>query len=91
MVTGESAASSAPDCTGRNGAHTAGPWWNYKQAADLPPEIVERMWRALDQIAEGANPSLKPGYAAYLNKAGIVAIAKKAAPNAADVSKAEGR
>lgn len=26
MVTRESAASSAPDCAGRNGAHTPGPW-----------------------------------------------------------------
>lgn len=60
-------------------------WWNYKQAADLPADVVERMWRALDQIAEGANPGLKPGYATYLSKADIVTIAKRAAPNETDV------
>lgn len=27
-------------------------FWNYKQAKELPPDIVERMWRTLDMIAE---------------------------------------
>ena len=26
------------------------PFTNYKQAKDLPPEIVEKMWRTLDRI-----------------------------------------
>lgn len=55
-------------------------WMNYKQAANLPPEVVERMWRTLDRIAEGANPALKPGYPDYMNKAQIVAAAKRAVP-----------
>ena len=65
-------------------------WWNYKQAADLPPEVVERMWRALDRIAEGANPALKPGYPDFMNKAQIAELAKSAVPNATDAAKATG-
>lgn len=59
-------------------------WHNYKQAADLPPHVVERMWRALDRIGNGANPALKTGYADYMSKADIMAAAKAALPKESD-------
>lgn len=64
-------------------------WTNYSQAADLPPHVVERMWRALDRIADGANPALKPGYPDFMNKAEIVATAKAAVPCDSDNPRAE--
>ncbi len=50
-------------------------------APRLYTEMTEReaiLRRALDRIAEGANPSLRPGYADYMSKAEIEATARKA-------------
>lgn len=41
MVTRESAASSAPDCAGRNGAHTPGPW------------VIDPCWDILGNTDDG--------------------------------------
>ena len=42
-------------------------WWNYKLAGDLPPDAVERMWRALDTIARRADVP-HPGNVDFITK-----------------------
>jgi hypothetical protein len=63
-------------------------WWNYKQAGELPPEVVERMWRALAHIGECA--SIKhPGHVDFMNKDAIAELALSALPSDEDKPRSE--
>lgn len=52
---------------------------NYKQAKELPPEIVERMWRTLDAIAEACEFK-HPADPEFMTKDQIKAAAQRALP-----------
>lgn len=52
----------------------------YSDADKLPREAVERMWRAVEAIAD-ADPNARPGHVAYLSKTAMHEIAKDALPN----------
>ncbi len=43
-------------------------------------EVFKKMWRALDMIADGAGPELRPGMMAYMSKADIQSTARRALP-----------
>lgn len=59
------------------------PWTNYKQAADLPPEMVEKMWRALDGIAESCEKK-HPADVDFMTKDQIKNLCEKASPSFAE-------
>jgi diadenosine tetraphosphate (Ap4A) HIT family hydrolase len=54
-------------------------WRNYKQAKNLPPEVVERMWRTLDRIAEACQWE-HPADPEFMTKKEIGAAATRALP-----------
>ena len=62
-------------------------WSNYKQAGDLPPEVVERMWRALARIAACAGVT-HPGHVDFMSKAEIQELALSALPSNDDKPRA---
>ena len=58
-------------------------WQNYKQAKDLPADVVERMWRALDRIAEACECK-HPADISFMSKDAIRETARQAAPHNED-------
>lgn len=62
---------------------TPNKWSNYKQAADLPPDVVERMWRTLDRIAEACNWK-HPADLEFMTKDQIKAACERALPKNTD-------
>lgn len=56
------------------------PWTNYKQAKDLPPDMVEKMWRALDKIAVACEQK-HPADPEFMTKDQIKGVAERALPS----------
>lgn len=59
------------------------PWTNYKQASDLPPDLVEKMWRALDSIAEACEKK-HPADVDFMTKDQIKKLAERSSPSFTD-------
>ncbi|MGB0507116.1 MAG: hypothetical protein ACPGGK_13050 [Pikeienuella sp.] len=55
------------------------PWWNYKQAKDLPLEVVEKMWRTLGRIHTACEQK-HPADPEFMTKDQIRAACARALP-----------